>query len=53
MLGVSGRVFGSFAQQFFRDQARMLQLGLRFGLIALEQVNQAFQESLRGTGQWW
>ena len=50
VLGVSGRVFGSFAEQFSRDHARMLKLCLRFGLIALEQVNHAFKESLWGWG---
>src|SRR5439155_7757945 len=46
VLRVPGSISGSFEEQFSRDLARALELCPRFGLIALEQVNHAFRESL-------
>src|SRR5258708_6187566 len=50
MLPVSSRIFWNFVKQLFRNHAGVLQFCLRPGFIALEQVNHAFQESLRGRG---
>jgi hypothetical protein len=50
VLRVSGSISGRFAEQFFRDLSRFLELCPRFGLIALKQVNQAFRESRRVWG---
>ena len=46
MLRVSRRVFRRVAQQLFRNHTRLFEFYLRLRLIALEEMNRSFEESL-------